>query len=318
MTLIGVLFTWGWIAARAADPPANPSKAGPHEVQELNLRHLPNAVQVTPKVISGGQPDGDPGFAELERLGVKTVINVDGMKPDVAGAKQHGLRYVHLPHGYDGISVARVQALAKAVRDLPGPIYVHCHHGKHRSPAAATAACVTAGLLDPKLARSILEVAGTGRNYAGLFRVAQEARPLSDSELDAVEAEFPEVAELPPMAEAMVEIEHSFDRLKQVAGADWKTPANHPDLDPAHEALILREHFTELLRAESKRPHSGTFQELLRESELRSKELEMTLRAKRSSQSLSAAKSALGAIDVACAACHEVHRDAPDVRRNAD
>ncbi len=38
---------------------------------------------------------------------------------------------------------------AKAVRDLPGKIYIHCHHGKHRSAAAAATACVTEDTLDP-------------------------------------------------------------------------------------------------------------------------------------------------------------------------
>jgi len=108
-----------------------------HYPVKLNALHLPNAVHVHAKVISGGQPDGEAAFQELHRLGVKTVISVDGAAPDLELAKKYGLRYVHLPHGYDGIPEPRVQELAKAVRDLEGPIYIHCHHGKHRSPAAA-------------------------------------------------------------------------------------------------------------------------------------------------------------------------------------
>ena len=74
---------------------------------------------------------------------MQTVISVDGAKPDLEAARKHGLRYVHLPHGYDGVPAPRGDELAIALRTLEGPIYVHCHHGKHRSPAAAGVAWVT-------------------------------------------------------------------------------------------------------------------------------------------------------------------------------
>src|SRR5262245_25679022 len=91
------------------------------KIQKLDLRHLPNALQVHEKVISGGMPEGDDSFAELQTLGIKTIISVDGAKPDVEMAQKYGMRYVHLPHGYDGVPESRAKELAKAVRDLPGP-----------------------------------------------------------------------------------------------------------------------------------------------------------------------------------------------------
>src|SRR5688500_5709584 len=107
--------------------PAVATEATP---KKLAAEHLPNPWQDHPKVISGGLPEGDKAFKELADLGVKTVISVDVAKPDVALAKKYGLRYVHLPHGYDGVPELRAKELAKAVRDLPGPVYIHCHHGK--------------------------------------------------------------------------------------------------------------------------------------------------------------------------------------------
>ena len=163
---------------RGQQPPDRRSRQGqqnqpqPAVLEKLPTKHLPNALQVHPKVISGGQPEGEAGFAELKELGIETIVTVDGAKPDVELAKKYGLRYVHLPHGYDGIPEERVEELAKAVRDLPGPIYIHCHHGKHRSPAAASAACVGAGLIDPKDARQVLVVAGTSESYRGLYQTA--------------------------------------------------------------------------------------------------------------------------------------------------
>src|SRR5688572_16858773 len=71
-------------------------------------------------VYSGSTPEGEEGFAALEKLGVKTIISVDGAKPDVALAKKYGMRYVHLPHGYDGISTNLQLHLVKVGEELPG------------------------------------------------------------------------------------------------------------------------------------------------------------------------------------------------------
>ena len=90
-------------------------------LKRLSTKYLPNAVQVHAKVISGGLPENDAVFQELQSLGVKTIISVDGAKPDVKTAARYGLRYIHLPHGYDGMPNNRVKELAKAVRDLTGP-----------------------------------------------------------------------------------------------------------------------------------------------------------------------------------------------------
>ena len=160
----------------ASENPAAPTTTAP---EKLATQHLPNAYRITDKVISGGLPDGEAGFQELKALGVKTVISVDGMTPDVEGARKLGLRYVHLPHGYDRIPVERGRELAKAVRDLPGPVYIHCHHGKHRSPAAAAVACVEAGFISSEAAEGVLKTAGTNPNYRGLYESVRSARPLS-------------------------------------------------------------------------------------------------------------------------------------------
>lgn len=220
----------------------------------LTTQFLPNAVQVHANVISGGMPSGDEAFAELKSLGVKTIVSVDGAKPDLERAKKNGLRYVHLPHGYDGVPVERATALAKAVRDLPGPIYIHCHHGKHRSPAAAAVACVGAGLISHDQGLSVLQIAGTSPNYRGLFQSADSATIIDAELLDACAAEFPEIATLPVMAEAMVAIEQTHDRLKMLAANGWQPITTHPDLVPAHEALMLREHFAELIRSLTREP----------------------------------------------------------------
>lgn len=282
------------------------------KLEKLNNPKLPNAIRVHEKVISGGQPDGDRAFAELASLGVKTIISVDGAKPDVAAARKHGLRYVHLPHGYDGISDERVKELAKAVKDLPGPIYIHCHHGKHRSPAAAASACVAAGQIAPSSALSILKTAGTNENYRGLYAAAQNAKLIDAKLIAELKADFPEVAKIPPFAEAMVALEHTHDQLKSIAAAGWKSPSDHPDLDPAHETLLLREHFTEMLRTEHVAKQPDAFRDLLKQSEQAAKQLEDVLKsAPLSASTIAKAKTALESVNQKCAACHKTYRDVP-------
>jgi protein tyrosine phosphatase (PTP) superfamily phosphohydrolase (DUF442 family) len=233
-------------------------------LKKIPSESLPNALQLNARLISGGLPDGEEAFAQLRDLGVKTIISVDGATPDVATAEKHGLRYVHLPHGYDGISPERSLELAKAIRDLPGPIYLHCHHGKHRSPAASATACRALGWLDEQQATEVLQLAGTSPHYLGLFAAVRETKPLEPAQLDRLQVEFRPTVPLPEVAEAMVAMEQHFDRLEQLAAGDWQPLPRHPDLKPAHEALLLREQFTELLRTESVRAEPAAYRDQLR------------------------------------------------------
>lgn len=327
--LLAMVLLWGY----SREVPKSPSTAGSTEPsttttdataraakpstpapRKLAVAYLPNAVQIHTKVISGGLPEGDAAFNELKELGIKTIISVDGATPDVATAARYRLRYVHLPHGYDGIPQERVRQLAKAVRELDGPIYIHCHHGKHRSPAAATVACVSAGLLPADVAVSVLKLAGTSPNYRGLYRSAEDAQRLEDALLDELNFEFREIVTVPPLAEAMVALEHTDDHLKAAAAAGWQTPADHPDIDPAHEALLLGEHFTELLRVDEIQAESEDFQQLLRDSESAARQLHAALRAWQPITGESPPTEvnvAYQRVATNCKTCHKNHRDVP-------
>ena len=245
--------------------------------EPVATKYLPNTIRVHSNVYSGGLPSGDAAFEELADFGIRTIISVDGAEPNVALAAKHGLRYVHLPHGYDGISEDRVHELAKAVKDLPGPIYIHCHHGKHRSPAAAAVACVAAGLVPDTQALAILKLAGTSRRYRGLYRSAGNAKVLPPEFLDQLVVEFRETADVPLMVESMVAIEQTHDRLVRLAEANWKSVQQDPDLDPAHQALLMHEHFTELGRTTEVRQMPEGFLRLLRDSESAARSMENAL-----------------------------------------
>lgn len=304
--MVGVLRS-GCFAIACEPPQTRRTSATP-----LAIATLPNAYRLHAQVISGGQPDGEAGFRALRELGVRTVISVDGAKPEVSLAKEVGLRYVHLPHGYDGIPETRVLELTKAVRELPGPVYIHCHHGQHRSPAAAAVACIAAGLIDREAGQELLRLAGTGNNYRGLYEAVAAAELREDAK--DLKLEFREIAEIPPMAAAMVQLERTLDNLKQIERAGWVTDPAHPDLTPAHEALLLRERFTELLRTDEVRQRTHAFRQLLERSRAASESLETQLRDDSATRPATAAarhrhSAALASIDDACVHCHRAHRD---------
>jgi protein tyrosine phosphatase (PTP) superfamily phosphohydrolase (DUF442 family) len=283
-----------------------PAVAPPKKIESTVL---PNTYRLTDKVLSGGQPQGEPAFKQLQELGVKTIVSVDGATPNVQLAKKYGLRYVHLPHGYDGISNERLTELAKAVRELPGPIYIHCHHGKHRSPAAAAAACVSAGYLNNDQALAVLTAAGTSKGYRGLFQIVERATPIDIDVLQAAHVEFPETADIPPLADAMIAIEHTHDNLTVVAASRWQPTEVHPDIDPPHEALLLHEHFTELLRTDEVQRQPREFQRLLQQSERNAQELEDCLHTgRRDRRELNAL---FERITADCTTCHQKFRDIP-------
>ena len=83
---------------------------------------------------------GPKDCAELARLGVKTIVNVDGATPKLEMAQKYGLDYIHIPIGYDGITAEQSAAMVRVMREREGPFYFHCHHGKHRGPTAAAVA----------------------------------------------------------------------------------------------------------------------------------------------------------------------------------
>lgn len=268
---------------------------------------LENAYIVTSKVISGAQPEGDAGFKALADLGIKTIISVDGATPDVAGATKYGMRYVHLPIGYDGVSDEDGMAIAKAIDELPGPIYLHCHHGKHRSAAAVAVACVMNGSLKPEQAESVLRTFGTGVNYKGLWTAARDARPVDPKLLDTLNVNYVEVAKIPALADVMVHIDQHWDNLKSIQKNGWKTPTDHPDLDAPHEALQIEEHLREARRLQSVVACPQDFPQMMTDSERAVTALRNALES--SPADIATINAAFSRANNSCTACHAAHRD---------
>ena len=276
----------------------------------IEAKSLHNAYWIAPGVASGAQPAEEASFAALKALGVRTVITVDGTKPDVGLAAKHGLRYVHLPIGYDGVPTGRGEAMAKALTELSGPFYIHCHHGKHRGPAAAAVACVITGKLTHEQATAAMKTLGTGANYVGLWESVKNAKPATQEALAKLKAEFPATNTVPTMADAMTHVDDAFDKLRELKGNRWKPLATHPDLEPPHEALKLRELYFELLRSDESKAWSALMKAKFQDGQNAAEALETAMRAK----DMAASDAAFEQVKNNCAACHKEHRDKPKAK----
>lgn len=170
-------------------------------------------------------------------------MSVDGSAPAVEAARSLGLRYVHIPIGYDGIDQPARLQLVRAFSQLPGPVYVHCHHGKHRGPAAAAVMARAGSAWSVDDAVAFMELAGTSADYPGLYEAVRSFRMPTPAELQADAEPLPESVEVPALVELMVKMDERFDRLKAWSGkAGPGTGGGEPQaIDPLQEAVLLRE-----------------------------------------------------------------------------
>lgn len=302
-----LLSAWMVWAAAIGSPAAETRTASSNAVaQPLPSKYVHNLFRATTNVFSGNSPDGDAAFAEIAKLGVKTIISVDGARPDAETARKYGMRYIHLPIGYDGVPSNRVVELVKAAQTVAGPIYVHCHHGKHRGPAAVAVICEATAGWTTNQGVAWLKEAGTATDYAGLYKSAMDFR-LPEAAALAKIVELPEAAKTSSLVGAMVAIDEEMERLKSAQKNGWKGIPNQPDVVPAHTATILWEHLRELARIDDTAKRPADYRERLRESEKAADQLRGLLR--ESSAHQPARDAAFQALNKTCAACHKSYRN---------
>jgi protein tyrosine phosphatase (PTP) superfamily phosphohydrolase (DUF442 family) len=293
------------VSSEGSESPDVETSREPHQPRlEMTKRECPGldvVWQISKRIYTGSQPKNDRAFLHLRELGVKTIVSVDGAQPNVKSARAAGLRYVHIPIGYDGVPAEAGAALARLVRIAEGPFYIHCHHGHHRGPAAAAVAAIADGCADNQSALRIMETAGTSPNYGGLWRdVAGYRSPADDDGIP----QLVEVAEVESLTAAMARIDRIADHLKMCRTAKWSTPADHPDIVPRQEALLLKESFREAARNLTSN-HDQQLRAWLRQSEATATMLEDALAAELQEE----ATSILELVIKDCKRCHEKHRN---------
>lgn len=283
---------------------AGPGSTETSPAQRLELAGLENVHDLGHGLLCGGEPRGDAGFAALAGRGVRTVLSVDGMEPDLGRARVHGMRYVHVPIGYDGVGTNALLRLAKAVSTLPGPFYLHCHHGRHRGPAAAAAVARALHRWTAPQASAWLLLAGTDPRYAGLHRDATNALPIPPDQIARIADPLPERTPVEPLVRAMVAVDHELEALRRQRGRAFAPPSEAG----AAAATRLSELFREAARLNGSGTASGELRIGLTEAADEASRLAAQLRGVRGP---SAAEDTFRRFTEGCARCHGRHRDPP-------
>ena len=273
--------------------------------EPVEIPGVANAFLVTEQILSGSEPSGIITFAALREMGVSVVVSVDGRRPDVDAAKRYGLRYIHLPIGYDDVPTERQAQLLRAVGLLgkDKKLYLHCHHGKHRGPAAVAILGRDQEAWSAEKAEDWLQTAGTAEDYQGLFRAVREWKPVEEAQ-HLFTDKLPEAVEAPGLVEVMVALDRHLDDLKTVQKAGWK-PLSDSDISPMEVATLLWESYRETARLSETQSRSATYRKLLEEGEQAAKRLRTAVQSGKPSRM----DEALKLLRKNCVSCHKQHRN---------
>ncbi|MBS0204516.1 MAG: hypothetical protein JSS49_16555 [Planctomycetes bacterium] len=304
---VGLVMT-ARIERQAAPADVRLRAAVPQSVKSIHASNsvgLHNVYRLGESLYTGSSPDEEGAFESLARLGVKTIISVDGAVPDVEAARAHGMRYVHLPITYGSVPHETLVDLVRASRELPGSIYLHCHHGKHRGPAAAVSLwrCLDKHVT-PEQAVATMKVIGTGDQYQGLFESARDLACPTDTELSAEKSDLPEISPVPPLARTMAEIDRMWDRVA-VPVEDRNTTTISMQLTTAYD---VAEQFREAARlADVAEPMQPGFREIVDDLERLADVIKAELRSPAKSSPERAA--AVAKVKQRCDDCHAKFRN---------
>lgn len=110
-----------------------PQYSSAHEESCVNAKDLPNFKRVNEKLYRGGQPTRE-GFLCLEKLGIKTVINV--RTNNMSAKFTEDLPFNYEKRTMDALAPSDENLLwfiERATRPDGAPAFLHCRAGSHRT-----------------------------------------------------------------------------------------------------------------------------------------------------------------------------------------
>jgi tyrosine-protein phosphatase SIW14 len=128
-----------------------------------SLPGLSNFASVSPVLYRGAQPTAE-GFRELQKLGIKTVVNLRSMHCDAGMIAGTDLRYFRIPCSAWGVDRAQFRQFMAIVNDPANqPVFVHCQHGSDRTGFVVGGYRITEQRWDAQSAVSELDTYGFHR-----------------------------------------------------------------------------------------------------------------------------------------------------------
>ncbi|MGI9068894.1 MAG: fused DSP-PTPase phosphatase/NAD kinase-like protein [Pyrinomonadaceae bacterium] len=127
-----------WLVALAAALALTGAAASGAREGGISTSPVENFGKVNDNYYRGSQPDA-AGFAQLKRLGIKTVIDLrqDSRAEEPEQVRALGMQYFNIPLKASRAATRDQTAyFLKLVNDpANSPVYVHCKGGRHRTGA---------------------------------------------------------------------------------------------------------------------------------------------------------------------------------------
>jgi protein tyrosine phosphatase (PTP) superfamily phosphohydrolase (DUF442 family) len=115
--------------SRTAEPTCRPRAWA----TKIDLPGLPNLHKVNDGLYRGAQPTAD-GIRELEKLGVKTIVNLRSSHSDKEILGNARLAYATIPmSAWDVREEDIIRFLQIVTDEKRQPVFVHCQHGADRT-----------------------------------------------------------------------------------------------------------------------------------------------------------------------------------------
>jgi len=274
----------------------------------LSFKDLSNVVFYQDDLISGCKPEGKEGLASLRELGVKTLICVDGVAPNVALATEFEINTVHLPWKYNAptdeqiLNVTTVFARGRTV----GNVYIHCHHGKHRSAAAAAVASIALGEMTLEQAIQRMHISQTSQEYTGLWDAVEHTTRIPIEAIEKNKKEFQSIVKPEGMLDLMITMDEALDTLELLQENKWDSALEERSIVSAAEAGTIVESYRMLQLSEEVNSLPVDFETLLVNALHQANGLEDSLLQSLPPKKLDAH---FEKVKQSCVACHSVFRN---------
>ncbi len=203
--------------------------------------------QVSSKIFIGPSPESRADFEFLKSQNVSSIISVDGAQPRLELAGGFDIKYAHVPIGYDGIKRKHLLKIAKVYQGVEEKLFIHCHKGHHRGPAAAACLLVAAEEISKENGLKLMKRAGTSTEYKGLYSAILSATAITQKELSNT-AMPPAFRKPSDRIQSMKLMEKHLENLDEFNKNGFNPISNKPDLSLEHESLLLHQAYKEFSR----------------------------------------------------------------------
>jgi len=268
-----------------------------HNDQLQTLGSLGNVHQLTGDLYSGAEPGDRSAYEDLQAMGIRTLISVDAIAPDASLAGEYNIRVIHLPIGYTGISEQRINELAFALQSSLKPVYLHCHQGKHRGPAALCAGALALGLITHDEAKAFMINAGTSSVYSGLWAAVENTEKHASIEPMPLHEQQP----VRTISKTMSRIARNSTRVDSIVYPEAHRADPEPAYSPAVYAAQIHNLFRTLRTSDESREYGRVFMDDLDYAVQAASDLEQAF----AKDDPSLVIDALDMLKNSCARCHD-------------